>query len=837
MATCTYIAHEGEQTLIMARTKLPSIKEKHTIPKMEMNAVTIAATLSLTIYEELKKAININEIVILTDWEIVLNWIRSPKEKKFRGLLITNRINELMKIVERLKDEGVDIQFGYIATQHNPADCATRGLTAEELKNHNWWDGPDFSRKHRREWPTETQLFTPVIEATETTTVDVVTTTGEGGAFPWSRFSSLTRMIRTTAYMRRFVSRYREKATPRKQSHNDPSAERPSSLTGEEIRIARTTLMKIHQEEHRDSLTQTKLKNLNIKESDQDGLLRCYGRLGDSHIPEEAKNPILIAPNTELAKLIILEAHGPLRCTTGHTMSNVRQKYWIPRLGQQTKKVIRECVKCQRFNNLPYKYPDTTHMPKRRVVRARPFQFIGLDYFGPLWTEDPTNGRKKAYGCIFTCTTTRLIHLELVTDVTTTSFMNALRRFMSRRGIPDSVTCDNAPTFALAEEILNDTAQATLKSEEVIQFMANREIVWKKITPYAPWQGGFYERLIQTVKRALYKTLGSRTVAEDTLRTVLTEIEASLNSRPLTYQESESDDLPILRPVDFLQKDMLITRAGTTNPINQDDQDESYLPPDEAAKLRTRIQAETALKESVKLTEAFWKVWQTSYLTALREAHKINTGERRTSTKIPKEGDIVLISDGILPRNAWKIGRVTKTVKSKDGGIREVELRGPNGSQKRPPNLLIPLEIQDETVEDKDVTEKQSQEEETPIPTQEGQGKPTAHRNLRPQKTRKYPYDPKEYEVYYVNRIQKGHTGKNLARGEAPHRGREEFRNPDTHYRHRAGFRNSNTSHRQGIRPRDSDTSHGNKGNLRSSHTHRRDRGVPGKSNIVGHQT
>ncbi|KIH66244.1 hypothetical protein ANCDUO_03427 [Ancylostoma duodenale] len=753
MAACTYIAHEGEQTLIMARTKLPSIKEKHTIPKMEMNAVTIAARLSLTIYEELRKAININEIVIPTDSEIVLNWIKSPKEKKFRGLLVTNRINEIMKIVEKLRDEGVDIQFGYIATQHNPADCATRGLTAEELKNHNWWDGPDFSKKHRMEWPTETQLFTPVIEATETTTVDVVTTTGEGEAFPWSRFSSLKKMVRTTAYIRRFVSRCRERSTLREQIHNDPPTEQPSSLTGEEVRIARTTLMKIHQEEHRDSLTQTKLKNLNIKESDQDGLLRCYGRLGNSHIPEEAKNPILIAPNTELAKLIILEAHGPLHCTTGHTMSNVRQKYWIPRLRQQTKTVIRECLKCQ------------------------------------------------------------------------------------RRGIPDSVTCDNAPTFALGEEILNDTVQATLESEEVIQFMANREIVWKKITPYAPWQGGFYERLIQTVKRALYKTLGSKTVTEDTLRRVLTEIEASLNSRPLTYQESEADDLPILRPVDFLQKDMLITRAGTTNPINQDDQDESYLPPDEAAKLRTRTQAEAALKESMKLTEAFWKVWQTNYLTALREAHKINTGDRWTSTKVPKEGDIVLISDGVLPRNAWKIGHVTKTVKSKDGGIREVELRGPNGSQiKRPPNLLIPLEIQDETVEDKDVTEKQPQEEKTPIPTQEGQEKPTAHRNLRPQRTRKYPYDPKEYEVYYVSRIQKHIPDKNLARGEAPHRGREKFRNPDTHYRHRAGFRNSKTPHRQGIRPRDSDTSHGNQGNLRSSHTHRRDRGVPGKPH-PGHQT
>ncbi|EYB83646.1 hypothetical protein Y032_0332g2783 [Ancylostoma ceylanicum] len=260
----------------------------------------------------------------------------------------------------------------------------------------------------------------------EATIVDMVTTNEKSEVFPWKSFSSLIRMVRTMAYMRRFINKCREFALRKKQDPKNPKTRQQDSLSEEKIRIARTTLLKIHQEERRNVLTQAKFRNLNIKESDQDGLLRCHGRLRKSYISEEAKNPILIASNTKLAKLMIFEAHGPLHCTTGHAMSNVRQRYWIPRLRQQTKTAIRQCVKCQRLNNLPYKYPGTTDMPKRWVVRARPFQFIGLDYFVPLWTEDPTNEKRMAYWCIFTCITTHLIHLELVTDVTTTSFMNAL---------------------------------------------------------------------------------------------------------------------------------------------------------------------------------------------------------------------------------------------------------------------------------------------------------------------------------------------------------------------------------------------------------------------------
>ncbi|EYB91146.1 hypothetical protein Y032_0210g2156 [Ancylostoma ceylanicum] len=103
-----------------------------------------------------------------------------------------------------------------------------------------------------------------------------------------------------------------------------------------------------------------------------------------------------------------------------------------------------------------------------------------------------------------------MIHLELITGVSTTAVINAFYRFVARRGAPESITCDNAPACKLGREILAQTMTNEDKSEKVQQFLARAEIEWKFITPYAPWQGGFYERLMQSVKRSMYKAIGKQ---------------------------------------------------------------------------------------------------------------------------------------------------------------------------------------------------------------------------------------------------------------------------------------------------------------------------------------
>ncbi|KAK6762413.1 hypothetical protein RB195_023216 [Necator americanus] len=105
-------------------------------------------------------------------------------------------------------------------------------------------------------------------------------------------------------------------------------------------------------------------------------------------------------------------------------------------------------------------------------------------------------------------------------------FINALRRFVSRRGLPTSITCDNAPTFLLTSSILKSRTKEPQLNDEVEQILAEKEIRWKYITPYASWQGGFHERVIKSVKHALYKALRvSAQRSGSNLYTVPTEIE------------------------------------------------------------------------------------------------------------------------------------------------------------------------------------------------------------------------------------------------------------------------------------------------------------------------
>ncbi|KIH61070.1 hypothetical protein ANCDUO_08667 [Ancylostoma duodenale] len=294
------------------------------------------------------------------------------------------------------------------------------------------------------------------------------------------------------------------------------------------------------------------------------------------------------------------------------------------------------------------------------------------------------------------------MHVELIIDNTTTSFINALRRFMSRRGVPRTMTCDNAPTFLLAGRILTDSLLESPADGQIGEFLASAGITWQKIAPYAPWQGGFYEKLIKDVKWALNKTLGRRILDEHSLRTVLVEIECCPNCRPLRYQEEDPDELVSIRPIDFLQNRIVISYSVDKSQDNV--VDPNFLPATEQAQLRTRRESEQASRTSCDITEEFWRVWHEAYLTLLREHHRRHLEQGRSSLKKPRLGQVVLIEDPLLPLNAWRLGRISSLEKSNNGEVRQVELRMSNGrTTRRPVNALIPLELGEE-LEDNSLT-------------------------------------------------------------------------------------------------------------------------------------
>ena len=173
-----------------------------------------------------------------------------------------------------------------------------------------------------------------------------------------------------------------------------------------------------------------------------------------------------------------------------------------------------------------------------------------MDYFEPLYVKNGTV-RSKGWVCIFTCIAVRAIHVELVEDTTAAQFLDCLRRFIARRGKPDKIISDNAPQFKVAKNAIDLAWENLVKVPDVISYVNERRIKWSFIIELSPWMGGFYERLIGITKMALKKSIGKLCLTSIQLQTIMTEIEALVNSRPLVYINNEVEHRTIITSMHF----------------------------------------------------------------------------------------------------------------------------------------------------------------------------------------------------------------------------------------------------------------------------------------------
>jgi hypothetical protein len=218
-----------------------------------------------------------------------------------------------------------------------------------------------------------------------------------------------------------------------------------------------------------------------------------------------------------------------------------RERFWIIRGREAVKIIIKDCVVCRKAEGLPYNYGEAPDLPSCRVSEDPPFTNVGLDFAGRLYVQDKKNeldeNSKKVYVLLFTCASTRAVHLEITPFLTAKSFLSAFRRFTSRRGSPALLLSDNAKTFkAACKEI-----RRLCRAEEVWCYLAEKKISWKFIVEKAPWWGGFWERLVRSIKRPLKKEIGRTSLSFHELRTLIVEIEGLLNARPITYVYDDTE--------------------------------------------------------------------------------------------------------------------------------------------------------------------------------------------------------------------------------------------------------------------------------------------------------
>ena len=251
---------------------------------------------------------------------------------------------------------------------------------------------------------------------------------------------------------------------------------------------------------------------------------------------QKEKEPILLTQD-HLAKLIVEDCHKRiLHFGTRVTLIQLRAQFWIPKGRSFIQKILRKCNTSRRIDSKSYRDPDQPALPSYRINSAPTFSAVGIDYTGRLFIKFNAAEQSKANIEVFAWCTTRGVHLELVTDLTTEQFLLAFRRFCAGKSVPTTVVSDNATYF-----IDGKSAIETILEDDAIQQQFNiHESKWIHIPGRSPAWGGLYERLVGFVKNILKKTLGKASLTETELHTILKEAEATVNNRPLTYVESDT---------------------------------------------------------------------------------------------------------------------------------------------------------------------------------------------------------------------------------------------------------------------------------------------------------
>lgn len=413
------------------------------------------------------------------------------------------------------------------------------------------------------------------------------------------------------------------------------------------------------------------------------------------------KHPIIITKNCRLAELVIdqcheLTYHGGARLT----LSFIRQKYWLIGGIRATKKRVSRCVTCRRQNPSQH-YQIMGDLPESRVNPSRPFFHTGVDYTGHFYIKiNKGRGARttKGYVAVFVCMATKAVHLELVSDMTISSFLAALKRMAARRGLPAHMYSDQGTTFMGANRVLQQEYEEirTIFEDEFMKEVTDMGISWHPNAPSWPSAGGLWEAAVKSLKYHLKRVVGEQKLTSEEFSILLSQIEACLNQRPLCPLTEGINSLNCLTPAHFLTN-------GPTLALFDTETD-----------LRTRWHM------TQKIFADVWKRWRSEYLTQLTARSKW----RQSQSNI-NENDIVIIQDANLPAGKWALGRVIELHPGSDGYVRVVSLKTKNGIIKRPIVKLSALPVHQEHKQPSDF--QRSKEETTDKKCSSAQKNPKSH--------------------------------------------------------------------------------------------------------------
>ncbi|UYV65295.1 hypothetical protein LAZ67_3003849 [Cordylochernes scorpioides] len=624
----TRVGDKVEVHMMAAKSRVAPLK-RPTIPRLELLACVVGARLNKMIFEALKLKDIKN--VFWSDATTALTWIKRDDQW---GTFVGNRVKEIC----RLSDPG---NWRYVPSECNPADLPSRGCSLSRLIQSRWWEGPSWLKLSEEFWPSRYKDLNEEEICAERKKIAVVTTVKSTDHWYMKYFSSFIKNVRMMAWIRRFINNLRS------------STKVKGELSVKEIDEAELALLKLVQAECFPSHSIP-----GLKVSEVEGILRVKTKLIYSSDEYGFRLPVLLHGTHPLIEQMICDSHVE-NCHAGvqFLMNKLREKYWIVKARQTIKKIVRRCVTCRRFSAKPVVVEDAP-LPATRVHNAKVFEVVGIDLAGPLYLKDQT----KTWVVLFTCAVYRCVHLELVISLSTEDFLMALERFIKRRGRPSTIFSDNGTNFVGANNFFKKIDWERVSNDGKV-----KRIEWKFIPPTAAWWGGWWERLIRSLKDILKRMLGTSTLTYQQLMTLLCHAEAVMNGRPMTYVSDDPNDLVTISPSMFLQEQTDVEfpecQNMGSNPTTQ------------------------KLRYLSKLREELKSRFRKEYLSLLVQRN------RRIYNPKLQAGDVVLVGMDNKKRNFWPLAVIEEILFGRDGVNRLVKVKTAVGTFLRPIQKIYPLEI------------------------------------------------------------------------------------------------------------------------------------------------
>ena len=621
---CVYAVSNNESHIVCAKSRVAPTKNV-SLPRLELCAAVLGAEL----FDVIATSLHLTNPVVhfWSDSSVTLCWIKSPSYQW--STFVANRVST----IQRLSNPD---SWHFVKGSINIADLISRGtLDLSDMRCSLWQKGPKFLL-NPDDWPDSVDLFVTDLERKKK--AEVLTVSQEKNGDMFSHISSWHLLIGVVA---------------RILSWSRPANVKAVDLWSEaEIVLLRLIQSESFHEEIAMLKKGDKLKRSSClfvfdPQLDEQGLMRVGGRLSRSRLPWESQHPVILPRSHRYVEMMVQRVHlDTLHGGTEMMSAELRKRFWILKGKILAKSVKSRCPTCIRFDSsLPSLNENVAPLPPDRSTLSSSFSSVGCDFCGPFAIK-VKNKVEKMYILLFVCATTRAVHLEVTSSLSSDDFLLAYRRFVARRCVPKLIRSDNAMTFKKASKIL--------------------KIPWLFNAPSAPWWGGFFEIMVKLIKKPLKKVLKNALLSKEEFISVVYEVEKIVNNRPLTPVSSDvNDELP-------LTPSMLMGNVFSSG---------------FASDSLSSSQMTRRHRYILKVVSGLKRRWHFEYLAALNQGRK-----RFYAQGEVKVGDLCYLDNG-KHRVDFPLVRVVQVEPGPDGKIRLVKIKCGDKLFWRAIQRLIPLEM------------------------------------------------------------------------------------------------------------------------------------------------